>query len=413
MPTMEDYLSWRGDLSFEERPMNDADNLVISTIAYLDLTGIVPGPGEGSISMSDALEALLDRADGDITPYVRSVARIKEPLVRSVAESRRFGDVQLHDYVDELDPTRYLQFAALQADLTPDLTYVAYRGTDGSIVGWRENFMISYEVTEAQRLAADYLSRALSQPTAATRRYVVGGHSKGGNLVSYAIVRCPRELLDKVDRAYSNDGPGLVRDVEEEGPRDVLGDRFVRIQPSYSVVGQIFDRPEEPRTYVKSNAFGVLQHDPTSWQVTRDGFEVADGLDADAAASDDTLNGWILARDHKGRASVTADLFDVLEAGGAKELSDIATTPQGLQKIIAAMTTMDDETKEIMRELLNNMFASTFAARRENATKTAATLVKAARSTLETYLKPRTPSDMDETSEITSDATKADPNDAR
>lgn len=412
MPTMDDYLDWRGDLSFDERPLNEVDNLILSTIAYLDLGGIVPGPGGGSVALGAALGELLRRAGGDLSPYVRSIARIESPTVERIARSRRFSHLSAHDYVARSDDASSLQFAALQVDVGRDETYVAYRGTDGSLDGWRENFMISYEVTEAQRMAASYLEDALAAPGAAGRRLFVGGHSKGGNLAAYAVAACPAGLLGRIERAFSNDGPGLPREVVPVGPREVLGERFVRIQPAYSVVGQIFDRVGEPRTYVRSTAFGVLQHDPTTWEVMGDGFVRADGLDVEAAASDETLNRWIQARDLPTRRSVTKELFDVLGAGGAQELDEIASSPQGIQRVLVSMGSMDEETKEVMRELVNGMLASTMAARRENATQAAAAIVKVARSTLGSYLRPRTASETDDTSEITSEATSAEPNEA-
>lgn len=408
MPTMDDYLDWRGDLGFDERPLNEVDNLILSTIAYLDLGGIVPGPGAGSVGLGAALGELLRRAGGDLAPYVRSIARIEAPTVERIARSRRFSHLAAHDYVARSDSARSLQFAALQVDVGPDETYVAYRGTDGSLDGWRENFMISYEVTEAQRMAASYLVRAL----APGRRLFVGGHSKGGNLAAYAVAARPAGLLGRIERAFSNDGPGLPREVVPKGPREVLGERFVRIQPAYSVVGQIFDRVGEPRTYVRSTAFGVLQHDPTTWEVMGDGFVRAGGLEAEAAASDEALNRWIQARDLQTRESVTKELFDVLGAGGAQELDEIAASPQGIQRVLVSMGSMDEETKEVMRELMNGMFASTMAARRENATQAAAAVVRAARTTLGSYLRPRIPSETEETTEITSEATSAEPNEA-
>ena len=147
MPTMDDYLDWRGDLSFDERPLNEVDNLILSTIAYLDLGGIVPGPGGGSVALGVALGELLRRAGSDLSPYVRSIARIESPTVERIARSRRFSHLSAHDYVARSDDASSLQFAALQVDVGRDETYVAYRGTDGSLDGWRENFMISYEVT--------------------------------------------------------------------------------------------------------------------------------------------------------------------------------------------------------------------------------------------------------------------------
>ena len=42
MSVLLDYLDWRGDLSFQVDPVNEADYYLISKIGCPDLTGLVP-----------------------------------------------------------------------------------------------------------------------------------------------------------------------------------------------------------------------------------------------------------------------------------------------------------------------------------------------------------------------------------
>ncbi|MBQ9317267.1 MAG: DUF2974 domain-containing protein, partial [Atopobiaceae bacterium] len=230
MANINDYLQWRGDISLEERSFNDADNVILSVLSYLDFTGIVPGERTGAgIGLALACRRLLERAGGDVVPYVRSLAKIDSTFVELMADSRRFGSATLRSYVDVVDEARSLQFSAFQVDLPSGETYVAFRGTDSTLVGWREDFMLSFEVTEAQREAATYLERALVRAAEQGRMVRVGGHSKGGNLAEYAAVCCPSELRERIVRVYSNDGPGMAPEVMRRDGREVLGDRLRRI----------------------------------------------------------------------------------------------------------------------------------------------------------------------------------------
>lgn len=68
------------------------------------------------------------------------------------------------------------QFAALTFRLPDGTLYLAFRGTDDTLVGWKECFAMSYAFpVPAQALAQDYLVQAAQRP----RRLRVGGHSKG------------------------------------------------------------------------------------------------------------------------------------------------------------------------------------------------------------------------------------------
>ncbi len=356
MATMVDYLAWRGDLDFAERPFNDVDALVLGTLSYVDFSGVVPGAGEGGIRLADAAEALLRRADGNLAPYVRSMASIKESFLEGLARSRRFGDLWLTTYADEVDDSISLQFAALTVDLTGRGVavggrsvdaYVSFRGTDLSLAGWQEDFMLGFTITRAQTLARAYLRDALQTYGGV----LVGGHSKGGNLVSYATATVGPKLAEGIVRAWSLDGPGMDESLMAKGPHDALGPRFVRLQPAYSVVGQLFDRPETPRTYVRSDASGLAQHDPMTWQVSRDSLAEAEGLEPAAKVVNESLASWLAGMGMAEREALTTELFEVLEAGGATDLNELVR-PESLQKVLAAAGSVSPRTKDLMGRLV-------------------------------------------------------------
>ncbi|OFK23987.1 hypothetical protein HMPREF2826_08580 [Olsenella sp. HMSC062G07] len=348
MPNMTDYLRWRGDLHFDERPFNEVDALVLATASYLDLARVVPPRGSCS-TLGDACAQILAEAQGDLSPFVRSLASLDVEFVRALATSRRFGTLRLSGCVDVVDESRALQFAAMCVEL-PEALVIAFRGTDSTLVGWREDFLLASTVTQAQRCAADYLDGVLR--AAGAPPLVLTGHSKGGCLVEYALATCPDEQLGRIELAYSFDGPGLDRTLCPVGAHERAGAAFRRIQPSYSVVGQLMDRPEAPRRYVLSSERGLGQHDPLSWQVGPTGLCRAEGLDSDARLLSDTLALWLDGIDLDARARLVDELFSILEAGGATTLPGIIEGGS-IGRVLAAAAGASDETRAVVARLLD------------------------------------------------------------
>lgn len=368
MSNINDYLQWRGDISLDERPFNDVDNVILASFSYLDFTGIVPGERSGAgIGLALACQRLLDCAGGDVTPYVRSLAKIDTAFVELMAASRRFGGATLRSYVDIVDEGRSLQFSAVQIDLTSGETYVSFRGTDSTLVGWREDFMLSFEVTEAQREAAAYLERAIVRAEKQGRMVRVGGHSKGGNLAEYAAVRCQPELRERIVCVYSNDGPGMAPEVMHRDSRAVLGSRLRRIVPTYSVVGMLFAREDDPRTIVPSTGTGIGQHDPTTWQVLRTGVKEALQLQPECVPVNEAVARWAEGIPLDERERVTDEVFDALGAGGATRFEEIAASTDGLQQVLRALGTTDDRTRDLVRALVEGTLNTSMDAMRKAA----------------------------------------------
>ena len=134
--------------------------------------------------------------------------RIPDLMCR-MAHSVRFGGMLLNGYCELMDDAREQQFAALTVELGDGSIYLSYRGTDDTIVGWKEDLNMGYlEVIPSQTRALEYLGRMTRQYPDAKLR--IGGHSKGGNLSVYAAVKAPAAVQDRIVQVYNNDGPGFL-----------------------------------------------------------------------------------------------------------------------------------------------------------------------------------------------------------
>ena len=287
MSTIFDYLDYVAYDSIYDRPFKELDVLALTELTYLPFDRIVPQGDTTNIEvrLSDAVE-LVDRT----TDFIVTDKHLQ--LVDILATSKRFKNLKLLNYVDEYDPDVQKQFAAMTYRLTMDVYLVVFRGTDDTLIGWKEDFHMTYmDHVPSQRRAASYLQHVMKEFPKG--RFMVAGHSKGGNLAAYACSYLPDHLIERVDAIYCYDAPGLNKAIiETEGYQRIahLVHRFV---PQGSIVGMMLEVPE-PATIVKSLAFGgFAQHDAFTWMVEKDGFGTLDQTSPDSQQTDETLKQWV------------------------------------------------------------------------------------------------------------------------
>ncbi len=340
MNNITSYIRWRGDLTLTERPFCEIDNLVLSELAYMPMNGFVPKQGEeGSITVEAAMKRML------VTEESQMDSR-KADFARALMESRRFGALLLRNHVDlaNLEGTE-TDFSAVEILLPEDTVYVAFRGTNDALVGWREDFSMCFQIMPAQRHAVQYMQDIENEDTA---HYYIGGHSKGGNLALYAAANCSEEQQEKILKIYSNDGPGLCREIIPEEQENRVREKLLRIVPEYSMIGELF-RTEAETLIVKSSGSGIMQHDALTWQVEGDRFVTCASLSSEAQFYNNILDTWIESADMEHRESFTNTLFTSLEANGAKKLSDMSESgADDFLAILVSLTQGDGKTRNVI-----------------------------------------------------------------
>lgn len=322
MPNVFDYLEWRGDLTFEETPVNEVDNLIFCLLSYVDLDDIVPDdPSRGRVTVRRAAaEYFFTHDDRNDRPLGLIVPADILTLFRRMAHCRRFRDLELTGYINAVNEERGMQFSALTILLPKEQIFVAFRGTDDTIVGWREDFNLSHmEEVPSQRMAAAYLNHLDMTPD--TTLYV-GGHSKGGNLAVWGAVHAEEEIRRRIAWVYSNDGPGFSEGTITSEAYKALTDRIRILLPEDSLVGLLLEH-DERYTVVKSNRRGVYQHDGLSWEVLGAAFLRADSLSPKGIQHDTRICERINAMSREERKSFTDLMFSLLESTGAKTLTEL------------------------------------------------------------------------------------------
>lgn len=301
------YINWRGDIDFKSRPFGEVDALVLSCFSYIDFKGIIPEDNE-TITVKEASQ----RCFSESRKHEANGIRYQE-LLKLMAQSARFGDAKLSNFIFVL--TDQTQFCALKIKLADNTNFIAFRGTDDSLVGWKEDFEISFKTTPAQEAGATYLKEMLKQDEA---DYLLGGHSKGGNLAEFALFALPEEQRSRIKAVYTFDSPGLSKRVAEIQPK------IQRYVPEFSIIGRLFE-PEEgsKATIVVSDRDKLAQHDPMSWEITGSHFITRKHRNPTARIYNQIINQWIEEASPAERESLTNDLFNALAAGGATNINEL------------------------------------------------------------------------------------------
>lgn len=348
MANLQDYVTWRGDLSFAERPLTELDNLVLCQLSYIDMSSVFPS-GE-IISLRDVIAALLDR--GEITTLVADGVEKHEEytaFAKAAAASRRFGTLLLSHYEDILDSAQQIQFSAVTFRISKNTSYIAFRGTDDSLVGWKEDFMLSFEKIPAQEEALSYLNRVMEPGM----HYYIGGHSKGANLALYASCLLPEESLQQVLHIYLNDGPGLCPDVLDTSVISRINPIATKIVPEYDVIGKIFEMPISDNRIVKSSARGILQHGILTWELSGGQLDLVPANAPGSIWIGQVLDQWIGGVPNvEDRKTFIDDLFGAIGAGGVSTFNELSGIgPEGLEKILGTVSHINPITLDVATSL--------------------------------------------------------------
>lgn len=349
--TVADYLTWRGDIPFSVDPFNEVDNLVLCIISYINFRRfpelLTRNPRE-AVSLRDICQKLTQE---DEQLGLSQLSYI--PVAQQAAQTERFAGTRMFAFEDRSD--QETQFAAVSFLLPDKSVFVAFRGTDTSLVGWKEDFNMSYlSAVPAQIRAAAYTEEiAAACPDRGLR---IGGHSKGGNLAAWAAIHIPAPLQDRLLAAYNNDGPGFSHDMVDSAAYRRVADKLHTYIPESSIVGILLEHAEDYAVIDSSNR-SIMQHEPMSWNVEGPRFVHLGQRSPMGKVSDDLLRQWIGSMTPQEREQFTDALFDILSMSGkTRTLEDLRAG--GLAKMAALLKQYngaDEKDKKIITEIFRRL----------------------------------------------------------
>ncbi len=357
MENIMDYLRWRGDLSFKQDAFNDVDNLLLSGFSYVDLREVFEGAGEKELPLSLVCTLYFDRMQGKKLHLGALLPPSIFDMMKLMAESPRFASVRLTAVKsvarDDPDgPDGQAQWSALTFLFEDQTMYIAFSGTDDTLVGWKEDFnMAIYSTIPSQREAEAYVRQvALAYPDYKVR---LGGHSKGGNLAIYSAAKCGQDVQDRIMTVYANDAPGFPRAFLADPDYRRVKDRVRLILPDQAFVGLLLYH-DARRTVVKSSEKSVRQHDCFTWLVEKNHFEEAEGLSGEALLLRKAVLAWMNDMTLEERKAFIETVYRVLtvEAGTVTELVENRAT------LLRSYKNLEPEQRQIIRAMLKRLLKS-------------------------------------------------------
>ncbi len=352
MGTVYDYLTWRGDLTFRAAPFCEVDSLILSMFAYLDMQDIVPAPGEeGELSVWAASKAFLERyPDPKKSKMGVLIPKDIVKMMRAMRSTKRFGTLKMSGYVNLIDPETELQFSAVTFLMADGTAIVTYRGTDDTLVGWKEDMNMCFlPVVPAQTKAVEYLKNVAKDHKG---KLILTGHSKGGNLAVYAAVHSDAAVRERITAVYSNDGPGFGKNILDDPDYREIRPRICNLVPQSSVVGMLLEH-DENFTVVKSRQkSGFLQHNGLSWEILGNSFVHLKDVTPDSRKLDRTVNQWIRDMTPEQREEFAEAVYQLFSVDGAQTLTDLVAARK---KWFSHTKNLDPKVHETIQKMLSEL----------------------------------------------------------
>jgi len=331
---------------------------VLSKLAYIRMDDIVPPPARRGkpVRLPELLKAEMY---GSMFYNIRN----REGNLRflyALAASPRFRNTTLSNYISHTDPAAEKQFAAVTMRLEDGTAYLAYRGTDATFVGWKEDFNMAYiSPVPSQEDAVAYLNQA-ARCIPRSMKLRTGGHSKGGNLAVYAAIQCNPAVQKRIIAAFNHDGPGFKDSIFKSAEFARLKGRIHTTLPEESLVGMLLQQYDH-YSVVLSSRHGIMQHDPFSWNIENNDFVYAGSIKNGALIRNKSLNEWLSTLSDEKRKRIIDVLFGVLESTDADtfhELSDGWT--KNAVAMLAAVKNIDPEIRKFVFSTITELAKISF-----------------------------------------------------
>jgi hypothetical protein len=353
MADLFEYLAWRGDLGFSQFPLNPVDSLIFSQLSYMSFDGIVPAPDEkGGISIRDAASLFGEKMN--INKELTVLFEKDPELLGALAFSNRFGNCRLSGYVNIVDDDRGIQFSAVCISADKKVSFVVYRGTDRNIVGWKEDFNMSFdEAVPAQLEAVAYLEKMASGLKG--NLYIIG-HSKGGNLAVYAAACCRKKIQKRITNIYSFDSPGFQNKVLTSKGFFMIKEKIQSFIPQASVVGMFFEHGCDQKI-VKSVSSGLLQHELYTWEVTHNDLVYVEDITPGSRFVDKTVKEWIAGLNKEQREQFLNTLYSILDDSEVRSLQDFEVSWfKAASRLLKTFGGIEEDKKHLIQKTFGDLF---------------------------------------------------------
>ena len=355
MPNIIDYLKSRGEISFKQTDIEEVDKIIFARFSYLPFKEI-------NLDKKETIESIANKMNHLATE--KFIWKDDKELIKELGKTKRYKDLIVSDYKEILDIEAQKQFAAVTIWLPKRYKYISFRGTDMSLVGWKEDFNMTFmKDIPSQLEAVTYLNDI-------GRKYrsklILGGHSKGGNLAIYSAIFCKDRIKKKIVNIINADGPGFDKSVISSDNYKKILDKIDTYIPQSSVVGRLLEHEDEYEI-IQSTQKGIMQHDIFSWQVNESKLVRIQSLTKDSQIINATLKNWLKSTTIEQRERFVNVIYEIILAAEAEYISDFKIDiPKRIKNIINTYKAISTEERKEIEKVMKILFESVINTLKEN-----------------------------------------------
>lgn len=357
MKNILNYINWRKDLSFKERAFNVVDALILAELSYVEWENIVK---DKPIRIGTACNQYLKMNNEEEMSRKYAYSSKIPLLIEALQNTVRYNSIKMKNYESVFDVENEVQYAAITYVLPDGTLYVAYRGTDSSMIGWKEDMKMTYQdEIPSYHLAQEYLRNVFNDLEPETSffgfrskmvypKLYVGGHSKGGNLAMNAGI-CVKEMQEHITEILNFDGPGFRKSFYEKYDLSNILPKITTYLPESSIIGRLLDHKEK-QVIFDAYESGLSQHDSFCWQVKVDGFELVDKFSKESDDTNVYVDQMLMSKPVEQRKifiELVFSIFDKLDINSVNDLSEFGLK-QGFNGIKELSALSSDERKFIL-----------------------------------------------------------------
>lgn len=345
-----EYVKWRGDLTLKQSKFNEIDALILTRLSYFPFDQLIQPNEEATV---EELSKRFEKADKSTMKILWEDDNELFPLM---GKSERFGKMSVTQYVNKINAEQEKQFSATTVILPDNTIFVTYRGTDATIVGWKEDFNMCFKSHIAsQKDAVEYLNMVSKKYKRLIR---IGGHSKGGNLAVYAAMFTNSKVKKRIINIYNNDGPGFDDEIIKTKEYKEILPKVHTYIPQSSVIGRLLNH-EEKYTVVQSIQKGIMQHDLYSWQLEGKEFICLEKVTNGSEIFDKTLKEWLINITPEQRGIVIDTAFDILNTTEVEYFSELKKNWfLNIRLMLGRYKNLDDESKKVISEIVQKLVST-------------------------------------------------------
>lgn len=353
MPNIKEYLNWRGDVPFSIDPFNEVDILLLCQLTYSDFDCVEKIKGK-PISLKTVRNEYFKIHTREEVANRNTYIGPSPLLMDELIKGNRFKNMKLGYYVNEIDHDNTVQFSAITY-IFDKFIFIAFKGTDNTIVGWKEDLYISYlEKVKSHEHALKYLNEIGKKYK---KPIYIGGHSKGGNLAIYSYAFANKSVKKKVVKVIANDSPGFHPNTLEEIKKQGIDKKVEHIIPESSIIGLLLESIVPPRI-VKSSENYIYQHDANTWEVNKNTFVDVKELSKSAKFTEKTIKKWLKTIPIEDRKNAVNAVFYCIESTNASTFLEIKNSKKNsFIEMLKAAKSLPKKEQDLIKELFKTLIS--------------------------------------------------------